>query len=88
MQFAGHIQYTNMASNTHKHACACLIINAVFLETDNDFEINFGIKRRFRRLKFVDIQDIEKIVKVVLSRFVLHEFFWQHDDDCAMFVEK
>lgn len=88
MQFAGHIQYTNMASNTHKHACACLIINAVFLETDNYFGINFGIKTRFRRLKFVDIQDIEKIVKVVLSCFVLHEFFLQHDDDCAMFVEE
>lgn len=62
-----------MASNTHKHACACLIINAAFLDTDDDFEINFGIRGRFRRLKVVDIhdQDIEKIVKVVFSCFVL-----------------
>lgn len=60
-----------MASNTHKHACACLIINAGFLDTDDDFKLNFGIKGRFRRLKFVDILDIENIVKVVLSCFVL-----------------
>lgn len=77
-----------MASNTHKHACACLIINAAFLDTDNNIEINFGIKGRLRRLKFVDIRDIEKIVKVVLSCFVLHEFCLQHDDDCAVFVEE
>lgn len=62
-----------MASNTYKHACVYLIINAAFLDTDDDFEINFGIRGRFRRLKFVDIhdQDIEKIVKVVFSCFVL-----------------
>lgn len=39
-------------------------------------------------MKFVDIRDIEKIVKVVLSCFVLHEFCLQHDDDCAVFVEE
>lgn len=44
-----------MVFNMYKYVCVCLIINVVFLEIDNDFEINFGIKIWFCCLKFVDI---------------------------------
>jgi hypothetical protein len=45
------------------------------------------LKWRFPRLKYVDMQDIEKIVKVVLSCCVSHEFCLQHADDCVEFIE-
>ena len=52
-------------------------------------ERTFGaLKGRFRRLKYVDIQDIEKIVKVVISCCVLHEYCLQHDDDCLVYIEE
>ncbi|XP_061194770.1 putative nuclease HARBI1 [Saccostrea echinata] len=63
--------------------------NYIHSSTRMVIERTFGaIKGRFRRLKFVDIQDIEKIVKVVISCCVLHEFCLQHDDDCVEYIEE
>ncbi|XP_062599737.1 putative nuclease HARBI1 [Saccostrea cucullata] len=63
--------------------------NYIHSSTRMVIERTFGaLKGRFRRLKYVDIQDIEKIVKVVISCCVLHEFCLQHDDDCIEFIEE
>ena len=72
----------NLTQSQHKY-------NYIHSSTRMVIERTFGaLKGRFRRLKYVDIQDIEKIVKVVISCCVLHEYCLQHDDDCLVYIEE
>ncbi|XP_055999441.1 putative nuclease HARBI1 [Ostrea edulis] len=71
----------NLTQSQHKYN---YIHSSTRMVIERTFE---ALKGRFRRLKYVDIQDMEKIVKVVISCCVLHEFCLQHDD-CSEYIEE
>ena len=55
----------------------------------NNTHLLGDFKDRFRRLKYVDIKDIKKKVKVVIICCILqHEYCLQHDDNCLVYIEE
>jgi hypothetical protein len=61
--------------------------NYIHSSTRMSIERSFGsLKGRFRRLKFIDMLDIERIVSVVLSSCTLHEFCLENSDSCEEYI--
>ncbi|XP_063436630.1 putative nuclease HARBI1 [Mytilus trossulus] len=74
--------YGNLTRNQRKY-------NFVHSSTRMVIEHAFGaLKGRFRRLKYLDILDIQKAVEVSLSCCVLHELCLSTHDDMTEYIEE
>lgn len=63
--------------------------NFIHSSTRMVIERTFGsLKGRFRRLKFIDMMDMERIVKLTLSCCTLHELCLQAGDDSDEFIQE
>ena len=61
--------------------------NYIHSSTRMSIEISFGsLKGRFRRLKFIDMLDMERIINVVLISCTLHEFCLDNSDSCEEYI--